>query len=340
MTSRFSKALVSVVLIFLGGYGLYLLDGHTGGLLSVEALVPLAVVIIGFVSSLYSLRGGMRDVLSSEAFFLGVYLLIRGLISVFNMDLIAFIDGLVILLVGPLMIVFASSLWAGYDHNNIRIRYSCLAILALIFIQILLGSLFAEDFGTIYDLMSDCMLAVMLLTIVVMSMDRSISQESLTQSIRESTESLAVHMFSVDDAYILRNGSQQILDLMDSEKDGQVRLNILSSQMGDRILLLTKQDGQVRMDIHVTGYVHANPLYTRDVRQIVVDDRYMTVYSEDGRWFRLLVFENVQEDFSKAKILGHVIDFHGYRRRYHQFRLLKKNTRGQDRTGEGEQRSA
>ena len=137
-------------------------------------------------------------------------------------------------------------------------------------------------------------------------------------------------MYNVDDAYILRSGCKEIQDLIDSQSDGQVRLKLLSNQIRNRMLIFTKTEGKIRADLHAKGNVHANPIYMMDVLEVVIGERYVTVYSDNGRWFRLLVFENLQEDYTKAKIFGHVIDADKLFRQLSYYMLLRKNSRDQE----------
>ncbi|MBQ7978207.1 MAG: hypothetical protein IJ248_00410 [Candidatus Methanomethylophilaceae archaeon] len=329
--SRYSKAVTSILVFYLSGLGIWFLDALMAGPLSLQVIIPLVIAVIGTVSTIQSMRGGMRDMLSSEAFFFGIYLLSRGIIIMITQrDLGFFAYGMVLIIMGPLMILFASSLWAGFDYNNFRIRNICYAVMAIAGTKLFLTFLFAFNHDGIIYMLMDFLTIIVALNIVIFSMDRSVSQSSLMQSIRESTDSMSALLYNVNDAYILGSGCQEVQHLIDSDQDGQVRLKLLSNQIRNRMLIFTKTDGKLRADLHATDYVHANPLYMMDVRDVVIGERYLTVYSHEGRWFRLLIYENLQEDYTKAKIFGQVIDFDLYLRRYSYHRLLKKNIREQE----------
>ncbi len=183
------------------------------------------------------------------------------------------------------------------------------------------------DYNGTTNVFTDVLLLILALNIIILSMDRSISQSNLVQSFKESTESMSALLYNVDDAYILRSGCQEIQGLIDSQSDGQVRLKLLSNQIRNRMLIFTKENGKLRADLHVTGFVHANPMYMVDIQDLVIGDRYLTAYSTNGSWFRLLVHENLQEDYTKAKIFGHVIDLDKLLRNVSYHMLLKRNAR-------------
>lgn len=328
--SRYSKAVLSILIFYVGGLGLWFIDAMNVGPLSPCAIIPLAIMVLGTITCIQSMSVGMKDLISSEAFFFGIYILVRGLAFMDIWELGVFAFGMVLILAGPLMIVFASSLWAGLDYNNFRIRNVCYTVIALVGVRIFLTVLFNLEYVMALRCLSDALLLIVALNIVLLSMDRSVSQSSFIQSVRESTESMAALMYNVDDAYILRSGCQEIHALMDSQSDGQVRLKLLSNQVRNRMLIFTKTDGILRADLHATGYVHANPIYMMDVRDVVIGERYVTIYSDNGRWLRLLVFENLQEDYTKPKIFGHVIDADKLMRQMSYRMLIKENSRDQE----------
>ena len=327
--SRFNKSIVAITIMLLVGVYYWLLDGWDE-MITLQELIPLAIIIVGTAASLLAMRTSLRDVLSMMCIFIGLYLIAKFITQINSEFDGLFLLSLSCIVAGIFISLLGLSLWSGYDFNIVRIRIGAFVILGLGAFYLLYNF---HRRTSILDFFIDNqgMILILLLgiSIALIAIDRSLGYSSITTRMKQTVKSAENHMMSLKDAYILRSNVDTIKNLENKEGSGEAHILLMSHDLDERQLVFKKDrsTGTLRMEINAPSHSYINPVITLEVDSIVFDEDHFTVYGKGGKWSRILIHDRIPENFDNPKLFGREINLNRIIRKRKLYMLAKKNSK-------------
>ena len=327
MAVKSKKPIIIAILMPIFALGLWYADAYyEENLFELQLLLPSSMIILGSLVSIRAMKDSLSDVLAVESLFFALFLITRGIVGIINDDSdLGPIVGCIQFLVGAPLFLLSLNLWIKVEFSANMIRYICSIILLVCVAKVFLfvhepeSMMFSET-------MSSILMGGMNVCLIVLSMDKKVASLTLGQISMRSVEGIEMKMASVSDAYILSSGANDIMNLLGPDSPTKASMKLYSNQYGDRPIVFERTaDGKVRVEIYSHKHSMSNPYFVVTAKDVVVAQDHVSVYAEDGSWFRFLVYENVQPNCDKALILGHEIDVRKYFESYMLRRLYKKN---------------
>ena len=298
--SRFAK--VAAVILMMEVCGIYSLMYKGLDAVSHPMLIPAAVMFIGVVACIYHMRNTLKDVLAAACFFTGLFMII---VSYFSYDYLGDIAVTVFgMFVGLLSTILGFSVWCGYDFGISGIRY----VFTLLLVIQILGFWSFFRVGTSKEDIT--VFVVILITlaleaaIVVLSLDKSMGYSGESTMSRHNLKMQGVSLANMEDGYILTKRAEQIRVLLHSDRGGKVTTRLFSNNHGDKKLEVFKDaDGKSCLVIYDMSGSGSSLMSMEVIETSLMSDTF-TMYGKDGQWTRLLVYDSIQEDFTKPKLFG------------------------------------
>ncbi len=294
------------------------------------SLLPLVIAVVGTFVSILAMRSSMKDFLSWNCFFIGLYLIVSFLPNLTSEDVIEFVLSLAFLIAGIATCLLGLNLWCGFDFNIVRIR----AISATIVISALIVLAFNWHLKTGYleffiDNHGIILLLMVGVSIELVATDNSLGYTSLAKKTRHNVKAMEMQMTTMNDAYILRPNIGLIRDLIENKESGSVRMLLLSVDFGERPMVFRKdlESGNTKLEIFAPNHTYINPLKIMTIREIEYFEDHFIVFGDNGSFVKINVLDKVQENMDQALIFGHQIDLDKYMRRMSHRRQIKKNSK-------------
>jgi len=265
-------------------------------------LIPAGVMFIGIAMCIYQMRNTLKDVLSAACFFIGLFTILVSYFSYgYLADLTVTISGIFI---GLMSAILGFSVWCGYDFGISGIRY---VFSFLVVFQVLGFWSYARLAAKTGDV---TLIAIILVTlaleiaVILLSLDKSIGYSGESTMSRHNLKMQGASLANMEDGYILRKRADEIQAVLRSEGEGKVTTRLFSNNHGDKKLEIIKDaDGRSTLVIYdMSG--SGSSLMSMIIEDFSLKDGMLTLYGLNGNWTRLLVYDSIQEDFTKPKLFG------------------------------------
>ncbi len=299
--SRFAK--VAAVILMMEVCGIYaLMYKGLDNAVSHPMLIPAAVMFIGVVVCIYEMRNTLKDVLAAACFFTGLFIII---VSYFSYGYLGDITvSAVGIFVGLLSMILGFSVWCGYDFGISGIRYVFMFLVILQILGFWSYSRVGTNKGDITIVVIILLTLALELAIVVLSLDKSMGYSGESTMSRHNLKMQGASLANMEDGYILTKRAEEIRLLLRSDKAGKVTTRLFSNNHGDKKLEVVKDaDGKSFLVIYdMSG--SGSSLMSMEVTETGLKGNTFTMYGKGGQWTRLLVYDSIQEDFTKPKLFG------------------------------------
>ncbi len=253
-------------------------------------------------------KDSLRDALAVSSMIIGVYLVLKSISgfelddnSMFMLDLGLSISGLAV-------IFFGFALFAGVEYNVLRIRFLSSAVLAVVLMYLFSQFTMNPDIVSWFsDSYMPIIVGIQSLSILIVSLERTLGAYGTMDSIEASMGSLSERMLTMSDAYVLREDAERLASALG--KDGSAETATLRScSFGSRRIRASSADGHASVDIIPVDSVYDDPIVSMESVSASLSEKEIVFYGVDGRRIRLLVFDGIQEDPANPKILGRELD--------------------------------
>ena len=300
--SRYARAItVLIAMSFCGVYSLaYMGLDYVN---DYQMLIPFAIMMVGVVATASQMKSSLRDVMTYSCFFTGLFIMAASVLSydfIANMDLTlpGFISGLILAILGV-------SVWCGYEFGISGIRYMLSVFVALNIAGIWYFA--RTEFITPVEILAISIILVTVLleiSILVLSMDKSIGYAGATTLSRHALKMQSASLPNIRDGYILLRYAESIHEAICSEGEARIVTRMVSNMHGDKSLELRKDaDGKAFLIINDMGGAGSTLMSVEVVSSVLASDS-ITIFGKDGHWTRILVYDSIQDDYSKPRILG------------------------------------
>ena len=299
--SRFTK--VAAVILMMEVCGIYsLMYKGLDNAVTHPMLIPAAVMFIGVVACIYHMRNTLKDVLASACFFTGLFMII---VSYFSYGYLGDLTvSSVGMFIGLLSTILGFSVWCGYDFGISGIRYVFMLLLAIQILGFWSYSRVGTNKGDITIIVIILLTLALEIAIVVLSLDKSMGYSGESTMSRHNLKMQGVSLANMEDGYILKKRAEEIRILLRSDREGKVTTRLFSNNHGDKKLEVFKDaDGKSCLVIYdMSG--SGSSLMSMEITETSLMSDTFTMYGKDGQWTRLLVYDSIQEDFTKPKLFG------------------------------------
>ncbi len=299
--SRFAK--VAAVILMMEVCAIYSMTYQgLDKVLELPMLIPAAVMFVGIAMCIYQMRNTLKDVLASVCFFIGLFII---LVSFFSYgyigDLTVTVSGIFI---GMMSAILGFSVWCGYDFGISGIRY----VFSFLVVFQVLGfwsyARLAAKTGDITLILIILVTIALEIAVVLLSLDKSMGYSGESTMSRHNLKMQGASLANMEDGYILRKRADEIQAVLRSEGEGKVTTRLFSNNHGDKKLEIIKDaDGKSSLVIFDMSGSGSSLMSMRVVDSSLEGDRF-TLYGLNGQWTRLLVYDSIQEDFTKPKLFG------------------------------------
>ena len=307
--TRLHRAIfLMATMLFMGIYVFFTLPGEKK--FDIYDFLPLAVMMIGVLCCAYSMRYGLKRVLSVTMVVLGVYLMMKVGTMVIAGDGHTLTSFVLAVAMGGLSVLLGATIWLGYDYNVIRVRLCMLIVLIGCAVMIIIEGRYATDAGMWWD-NSHLFLAIGVLSgaVVLVTMDPSMDLPTLGSGVKDNILSMKRRVISTDDAYILTSDVEAIRKHIDSAEKEPMEVLVRSNNfMSFNIIVTNKDNGEHLLEIRDLEKIFLSTLIAMRFTQVAYAEDHITFYSDCGNATKLLVFDEIQENMDLPLILGHQID--------------------------------
>jgi len=262
------------------------------------------IVIFGVFFAFRAMYHSLTDVLAVVCITLGVYMSVWYMLEmVFQLELV-FVFSILFFLLGVAVVIVGVHLWIGYTYNVVRIRLVSLGVVFAVLVVLYFYFIMREDLmDWINRAWTRFPILIMGMALFVASSDRTLGFVAAGREIGHTARAIGGRMYIVNDAYLLRVDAEAFAANIQAGKGDMVAV-LRSNRFGPRRFGLRFEDGKPLMEISRGHHTYADPEVIREVVAVYLRDTEMTVYAAGGHWFRILVFDDVQENFDLPKILG------------------------------------
>ena len=327
--TRYMKALIAILIMLLSGT-YFLLNEDLQDLMEPDEIIPFLIIIVGTVVCLFAMRSSLKDVLSAQCVFIGLYLITKALPNIFTDIDEHFLITLLMFVVGVAIVFMGVNLWCGYNYNIVRIRFASLVVMAIGGIQIAVYWLITcqidgIDFVAFFNRCLGVLMVLMQgVSIALIAYDHSLGYTSLNTLFRHNVRAMEMRMNLVEDAYIL-SPNIKLIDKVSNSDDDRVMMTLFSNSTVKRTMVFRRTGGQSVLEINARDHTYINPIISMDVSDIVYSDDTITFYGYEGHRIRIMVYDKIQENYDKPMFFGQQIDIDTFVDERKLRKLFKKN---------------
>ncbi len=299
--SRFAKVMAVILMMEVCAIYSIMYQG-LGNIAEPTMPIPAAVMFIGIAMCLYQMRNTLKDVLASACFFTGLFIILVSIVSFGYLgDLTVAITGIT---VGLISVILGFSVWCGYDFGISGIRYVFFFIAALLILGLWSYLRSAAKTGDITLIIVFLVTLALEVAMIVLSLDKSMGYSGDSTMSRHNLKMQGASLANMEDGYILRKRAVEIQSVIRSKAEGKVTTRLFSNRHGDKKLeVINDADGSSTLVIYdMSG--SGSSLMSMGVTDSSLKDDAITLYGSNGQWTRLLVYDSIQEDFTKPKLFG------------------------------------
>ena len=309
ITRLHRAAILMVTMLAMGIYVFFSLPGHDK--YDIYDIAPLAVMVIGVLCCAYSMRYGLKRVLSTSMVVLGLYLIVKiGATALAGDDGQTLSSFLLAVAMGGVSILLGFTIWLGYDYNIIRTRLCMLIMAAGCAVMLIVEARFSTSLGEWWDY-SHLLIAVGILsgTVIFVTLDPSMDLPTLGSGAKDNIVAMRRRMVCTDDAYMLTSDVKALKQHIDSAgKEPMGFLVRSNNHLPFNLIITNKDNGEHLLEIRDLERIFMSTLIAMKFAQVVYADDHVTFYSDCGNAVKILVYDEIQENMDLPLILGHQID--------------------------------
>lgn len=284
-------------------------------LFEAQELVSLAVMVVGVLCCVYSMKYGLKRVLLIAMIVLGVYLTVKiGLMTLLGDDTpLAFF--LIAAALGAVSVILGVTIWLGYDYNIIRVRL-CMLILAIgsavmLIVDARLCMIDNPDWVGMWWEDAHFLIAVGVISTVVVfvTMDPSMEMPTMASGAKDNIIAMRRRMVCTDDAYMLTSEAEALKQHIDSNNKEPIEILVRSREFLSFNLVATNKDnGEHLLEIRDLEKIFMSTLLTMKFNQAVFSDDHVSFYGDNGKAMKILIYDEIQENMNLPLIFGHELN--------------------------------
>lgn len=308
ITRLHRAVLLMTAMLAMGIYVFFALPGEKK--YDANDIVPLMAMVLGVLCCAYSMRYGLKRVLSTAMVVLGIYLMIKIGSLVLTGDGLMLSSFILAVAMGGVSVLLGFTIWLGYDYNVIRVRLCMLIMTIGCALMLIIEGRFYSDFGDWWN-ESHLFLAVGILSgiVVFVTMDPSMDLPTLGSGAKDNIVAMRRRVVCTDDAYILTSDVEALKKHIDSAGKEPMEIHVRSNDfLPFNIIITNKDNGEHLLEIRDLERIFMSTLIAMKFTQVVYADDHVTFYSDCGNAIKILVFDEIQENMNLPLILGHQID--------------------------------
>ncbi len=270
--------------------------------------VVMVVMVLGAFLVVHFVVRGMKKVLAVSSMTIGIYLILSFATGLISSDDAHFLLSLALFISGAAVFLFGIGLMGGIDYNILRIRYISALLFAGLALALFSDLVFLKDpVLWIQRVWLRLSVALLALATLVASSDPTLGTVKMASSIRASVKAITGRMRTIRDAYLLRDDAERLASAIG--RDGAREEAVLRSVgSGDRAIAVSASGGRTVVEIASGERVYADPVVSMEASSVHLGDGAAVFYGAEGRRIKVLVRDEVQEDFANPKIFDREID--------------------------------
>ncbi|MBQ7700908.1 MAG: hypothetical protein IJT54_00740 [Candidatus Methanomethylophilaceae archaeon] len=303
--TRLHRALFLIVMMIAVAIYFWLIWSEDGKLFSAQELISLATMIIGALCCVYSMRYGLKRVLSISMIVLGLYVIVK--IGLMTLDGSQSLSSLIIAVaLGGVSILLGLTIWLGYDYNVIRIRM-CMLVVAVVCIALaIVEARLVMDFDAWWE-DAHLFIALCLISsaVVFVTMDPSMEMPTMASGAKDNIIAMRRRMVCTDDAYMLTTEAKDLKKHIDSNGKESMEILVRSNDYLSFNLIVTNKDkGEHLLEIRDLKKIFMSTLLTMKFNQAVFADDHVSFYGDDGKAMKILIYDHILENMNQPLIFG------------------------------------
>ncbi|MBR4244073.1 MAG: hypothetical protein IKQ14_01575 [Candidatus Methanomethylophilaceae archaeon] len=303
--TRLHRAIILMIAMAVTGFHIWLFR-PTVDPLEFQEIFCFIVMLAGVGCCAYSMKFGLKRVLSVAMIVLGVYLSVR-------VGVMMFIDGgdslaafLLALGLGLVSCLLGFTIWLGYEYNIVRVRMCMLIIMAGSVVVMLLEGWLTSDFNLwLEDAHLYIILTVLSGSVVFVTMDPSMDLPTMATGAMDNIIAMRRRLICTEDAYILSSDEAALKQHIDSGSKEPIEVLVRSNDsLSFNLILISNDDGEHLIELRDLQKIFMPTLHTMKFTQVVFADDHVTFYDDNGVSMKILVFEQIQENMNLPLIFG------------------------------------
>lgn len=311
--TRLHRAAILIIMMVFTSIYVWLTWSYDSRRFGLEELGSVAIMLVGACFCIYSMKFGLKRVLSTALIVLGIYVFAKVALMLTMDPEIAPTLGIVIGTgaVCAVSILFGITIWLGYDYNIIRVRLCMLIIAATAAVMwCFIEGRFATDIPSWLNEAHVYFVVIFLsLSFVLVTMDPSLELPTMASGAKDNIASMRRRMISIDDAYMLRTEADSIKKHIDSKDPEPLDITVRSNDsVSFRMIFKNKENGEHIVEIRDTSKIFVSTLFSVVYNDVVFGEDHIAFYGNYGHSIKVLVFDEIQENMNLPMIFGHQLD--------------------------------
>ncbi len=296
--------LLMAMMLFMGLYVWITLSGDNK--LDIYDLIPLGTMVIGVLVCAYSMKYGLKSMLSVAMGVLGVYLIVKIGLMVLAGEGQSYASFLVALALGGVSILLGLTIWLGYDYNVIRIRLCMLIIAIGCGVSLIVEGRFASELSVWWEnIHLFVALALLSGAVIFVTMDPSMELPTMGSGAKDNIISMRRRMVCTDDAYMLTSDAKALKKHIDSDRDGSMEVLVRSNNyLSFNLIITNRDDGEHLLEVRDLEKIFMSTLISMRFTQFVLADDHITFYSDCGNAVKIIIHDEIQENMNLPLIFG------------------------------------
>ena len=302
--TRFHRAMILIGMMIITSLYLWL-TWSSHKLFCFEEILSLAIMFTGVGVCVYSMRYGLKHVLSSAVFTIGLYTIVKSFTLEPWEESFTIIVAACFIFVGFIAMALGISIWLGYKFNIVRVRMCMIIIAAACFLTLIAEARMNMDFALWWE-DAHFYIMVMLLssTFAFVTLDPSMELPSIVNGVQDDIKAKKRRLICTRDAYILTSDSESIQHYLESNIDEPIEILVRSQEfISFRLIIEKDMDGKV-LKIRDLDRIFMPVLFTMRFNELITSADHITFFGDDGHFVRLIVLDEVQENMNLPKIFG------------------------------------
>lgn len=307
--TRFHRALLLMIAMVIAGFHIWIF-WPANDPLEFQEIFCFIVMLAGVACCAYSMRFGLKRVLSVAMIVLGVYLTVRVGVMMFidgGDSLVAFLLALGLGLVSCLL---GFTIWLGYEYNIIRVRMCMLLIAAGSIVLLFLEGWLTMDVSLWWeDAHLFIILTILSGAVVFVTMDPSMDLPTMATGAMDNIIAMRRRLICTYDAYILSSDEEALKQHYESCSKEPIEVLVRSNDsLSFNLIVTNKDNGEHFVEIRDLEKIFMPTLHTMKFSQAAFADDHVTFYDDNGVSMKILVFEQIQENMNLPLIFGHELN--------------------------------
>ena len=303
--TRLHRAVLLMTMMAAASVYLWVFWSEEGKLFSISEIASLATMLIGIACCAYSMRYGLKRVLTIALIVLGAFVIVKfGLLTLEGSHTVA--SALMALGFGGVSVLFGLAIWLGYEYNVVRVRM-CMLILAIgCLAMTIIDARVYMDFDKWW--LEDHLYIVLCLlasSFIFVTMDPSMELPTMTTGAWDNIVSMTRRMISTDDAYMLTSDAEALRKHIESAVGEPLEILVRSNDfLSFNLVVTNKGVGDHLAEVRDLEKIFMPTLLTMRFNQAVFADDHVSFFGDNGKAMKILVFDQVKENMNQPMIFG------------------------------------